>query len=114
MLAGLCNCCQPTYRCGHACTPTKSHRHTHTQLFDFLQLNINMLITSSFNPSLKIPLKKSVAILLLPPSFIVLTQAGYTFTWMIARPSVMTPRTLPETLNMPRCQNAGGNFDLVF
>lgn len=70
MLAGLCNCCQPTYRCGHACTPTKSHRHTHTQLFDFLQLNINMLITSSFNPSLKIPLKKSVALLLLPPSLL--------------------------------------------
>lgn len=43
-----------------ACTFTKSH--SDTQFFNFLRSNINTLITSSLNPSLKIPLKKLVAL----------------------------------------------------
>lgn len=49
-----------------ACTITQSQ--TNTPFFNFLRSNINILITSSLNPSLKIPLKMSVAHPLLPPS----------------------------------------------
>ena len=74
MLAGHCNCCQPPYRC----------TFTHSFL-DFLLSNVNMLITSSLNPSIQIPLKKSVAhplfplsFLLPPPSFPALPRRPHT------------------------------------
>lgn len=96
-----------------ACTFTKSH--TNMQLFNFLHSNINTLITSNLNPSLKIPLKKSVApplsapptpprsFLLLAPSLLSLVTQAHTFSWMVARLSVMTLRTVSETLNMTCC-----------
>lgn len=62
MLAGFHNCCQPPR------TDAGMHIYTHqkTQLVDFLCPNVNTLITSSLNPSLKIPLKRSVAPACLP------------------------------------------------
>lgn len=109
MLAGRCNCCQTSHtEAGmhiykvtqwHAVLqlPPLQHKHADNLQFEPVFKNSIEEVGCPALPPLLLP-RFPLPLLLSP-----LAPRAHTFSWMIARLSMMTLRTVPETLNMTCC-----------